>query len=109
MRTFALNKTGPETLQVQPKSHDADPFYKAMLAHVAKEPVNNKEILDRFMGQSQDYETTWKKLQSLKNEKISNVPIATMLGWHIQDIIKEDRRQAGIDFKKAQDALTPEE
>ncbi len=97
-----------DQFKIQHESFEQDPVYQDLYRAVTDEEQFDLDTFQKFKAKAQDFKKAWEMMQSIKHDKISDVPIATTLNWHIGELRRADFAAAQRKWAEAKAALSPE-
>jgi len=97
-----------DQFKIQHESFEQDPVYQDLYRAVTDEEQFDLDTFQKFKAEAQDFEKAWEMMQTIKNDKISDVSIATTLSWHIGELRRADFAAAQRKWAEAKAALSPE-
>lgn len=97
-----------DQFKIQHESFEQDPVYQDLYRAVTDEEQFDLDTFQKFKAEAQDFKKAWEMMQTIKNDKISDVPIATTLNWHIGELRRADFAAAQRKWAEAKAALSPE-
>jgi len=97
-----------DQFKIQHESFEQDPVYQDLYRAVTDEEQFDMDTFQKFQAEAQDFKKAWEMMQTIKHDKISDVPIATTLNWHIGELRRADFAAAQRKWAEAKAALSPE-
>ncbi len=103
-----VDRIASDQFKIQHESFEQDPVYQDLYRAVTDEEQFDLETFQKFKAEVQDFKKAWEMMQTIKHDKISDVPIATTLNWHIGELRRADFAAAQRKWAEAKAALSPE-